>query len=1524
MSPLLPNNPYFNLGGLIRPAEVRSYNFTGSIPTNLPFTLSARTEFDTVEYGSIGWELICRSYRDFQMELLRTSDMTSLTFSKELNAYGQASFSLNLEHPMFKRPLADGSSVEDLFDYENLWEIRFDNTVVFQVLGTAVTDSQVNEGEMRTATVTGAGSAKVLEWAQVFPKGFPSNIVTKLETLVDDFGGGALDEDIWKYTIFSKVVSVNSKGAWQDAQDDLEERQQQLKQLQDERSRIVEEYSEQLIQLGEVYRDPESTGKQRQDESRKLGEINRRMQLKALQIAAYEKLIDQANARKNFIGAPKTEESVSKNRVRITLPDTKADYSVNNSEPRGFITSGTYDFDSSGISAAIEPGPSAPPAEGQVATYFQVIHDPGVFVDWHLSSTNFARMYTQRVSGNLKLVAEVASSGQVNNSSWSFNVADQKYWRIREDNGLIVFETSPDNEAWSRRFSSSYAWPSKNVVFQFGMSIKGNIGIGLPVSAYMYDLNVSALPSTETTMQVFRKYLLAAQARGVIPFVKTTFSNSHDSHGVAWQSKLGTDASEGTKLSDVLISNAQLQQADWYMDANFNLKAFQRSKSDSITPPVKFLKEDVVFHEAGSQLNKERSRNRDSVANYILGKNSAGEYAYTQDTSSISKYFKREAFISAGNASDLSSLGAVLDSTLEELKEEKTSWKVTVVANQPGRRVFKDYDIGDWIAIENINSKKEANIGIWRVVGIAVNVATDATTTVELTLQSRRELLIERLKQQVASLSASTGVASTTKLGSAISAATLIEQAKLAGLRDVMVNNAVDGDVLTYSKGYWIPVKPGDNTVPDAPNIASVNTNVYYASNGMDTRGQAEITWDLPTNIDGSEITDGHHFELRYRPDISGDYSATWAEAGDNLWNELYTWGQPTIPPILNSGWQTIYVPWGDMSVVLQELTPGLDYNIQIRAVDSATPQHFSEWSEGFTFSVAIDSVAPPRPAPPVVASSYLSIQVTHYLGREEGESFSLPSDMAHLEVHIGPAAFYPDDSTRIGKIIADQGLIRSRTPVVQTFTVDSTEDVYVRVIAVDQAGNKSAPSNAVTSSITLIDDAHISDLTASKITAGTINSSIILGGVIKTAEVGPRAEMNFEGFKIFSEDEDPTVSLLGSPDSNGNFLLIKDLEDPTATLASIDGSGRGSFQSVYVNDSIVLDGNDLMTDILEPRGKGVISIGTTSETVIGGGVGSGNERGFIEISFQAEEARTYMICAITEWESDTANDKLVLRLRDSGANNPRITSSWLQQSITPNVGSAAGNAAAQIIYSGTFTPGLHRILLSFYGTFGVATVNPDGSVGSSGNSTIFWVEDVGLPKTDTIIINDAGVPAYLQSSTVAPPTAKREYTKNYAATWSGTYRGNGGYASSFGNTMVQGNSGDTWLGDARSLCGFDYQAIMSDLRGATVKACYITMYANHWWWNTGGTAVIGTHDYTGRPSSWSTTRVIEQRINSTNWPKPGKRKVSLGTTIGNDFRTGLAKGIALGPTNGSKSQNGKMDGEGQANEPVLTLVYVK
>jgi len=95
--------------------------------------------------------------------------------------------------------------------------------------------------------------------------------------------------------------------------------------------------------------------------------------------------------------------------------------------------------------------------------------------------------------------------------------------------------------------------------------------------------------------------------------------------------------------------------------------------------------------------------------------------------------------------------------------------------------------------------------------------------------------------------------------------------------------------------------------------------------------------------------------------------------------------------------------------------------------------------------------------------------------------------------------------------------MIQAQIPVIFTAQVEETSARYVRVVAVDKTGNKSGPSDAATATALLIDDAHISDLTVSKVTAGTISASWVMAGEIKTADTGARARTSADGYELYN-----------------------------------------------------------------------------------------------------------------------------------------------------------------------------------------------------------------------------------------------------------------------------------------------------------------------------------------------------------------------------------------------------------------------
>ena len=310
-----------------------------------------------------------------------------------------------------------------------------------------------------------------------------------------------------------------------------------------------------------------------------------------------------------------------------------------------------------------------------------------------------------------------------------------------------------------------------------------------------------------------------------------------------------------------------------------------------------------------------------------------------------------------------------------------------------------------------------------------------------------------------------------------------------------------------------------DTSVPGIPTWVTPFIQSVYQSDRGESRAQVQVFWTRPLNVDGSNILDGSHFEIRYRSSTTPIFPVTWAQMELYTWDQLEagTWDQPITYPA--GPWQSLYVPWEDLDALIIDLPTNMPYEAQIRAVDLAKPANAGDWSTVTVWQTNGDTLPPATPAPPVVAASRLAVEITHYLGRADGGTFNLDLDLHHLEIHGEyEPLFTPSDSTLLGKLLANYGMIVGQIPLVGTVAIESLSPVYFKVIAVDQDGNKSAASTAVQATALLVDDAHISSLTVSKITAGTITASWVNAGTIWSGTAGgARAQMVAAGFEAYN-----------------------------------------------------------------------------------------------------------------------------------------------------------------------------------------------------------------------------------------------------------------------------------------------------------------------------------------------------------------------------------------------------------------------
>ncbi|MCX4813694.1 hypothetical protein OG601_24145 [Streptomyces sp. NBC_01239] len=352
---------------------------------------------------------------------------------------------------------------------------------------------------------------------------------------------------------------------------------------------------------------------------------------------------------------------------------------------------------------------------------------------------------------------------------------------------------------------------------------------------------------------------------------------------------------------------------------------------------------------------------------------------------------------------------------------------------------------------------------------------------------------------------------------------------------------------LSVSSGETVGTRPNaDTSTPGSGAWITPFQLVNYQDDLGFTRSRVLLAWDAPNNTDGTTVLDGDHYEIQVRVDTDAIYPQTWSSISSTTWNDLGTWDQPFTPAL--SAWQTFYVAWGESTYFLNDLATGVGYDVRIRLVDTAG--NIGDWV-ATTFITTQDNIPPSTPAAPSVAGSRIAVQVTHELGKATGGTFNLEQDLAHLEIHVDyEPHFTPSADTLKGTVIANQGMITAQIPAVVTVQVDETSTRYVRVIAVDRAGNKSLASEAASATALLIDDAHISDLTVSKVTAGTISADFLLGARIKTADSGARVELNRNGLQAFNSAGVQTVNV---DSSTGNVTIAGTFRSTTDNLGAVE-----------------------------------------------------------------------------------------------------------------------------------------------------------------------------------------------------------------------------------------------------------------------------------------------------------------------------------------------------------------------------------
>lgn len=269
-------------------------------------------------------------------------------------------------------------------------------------------------------------------------------------------------------------------------------------------------------------------------------------------------------------------------------------------------------------------------------------------------------------------------------------------------------------------------------------------------------------PVQWSAMRIWLACLELAKARGTIRFVTPMFTESTDSGGAPWEVVQTVEAvaapnepyrpTPGTNLLDLLnkhtgqdLTEYFAERTEWFMWPGFKL---------DVRKVIGVHREALVVFYEGQLYSKERTRARDDIANYVVSVDVYGHTSFSADPASIARWNQREQLQNNNtNVTDPARRTAIGQVTLAQHKDEKSQWTIQVPYDEPGRKVFVDYDIGDWIGISTYSPDTTSTIEAYRVLAITVKCDADTLNpTLELTLESIYDLALRELQKQLTTI----------------------------------------------------------------------------------------------------------------------------------------------------------------------------------------------------------------------------------------------------------------------------------------------------------------------------------------------------------------------------------------------------------------------------------------------------------------------------------------------------------------------------------------------------------------------------------------------------------------------------------------------------------------------------------------------------------------------------------------------------------------------------------------------------
>ena len=412
------------------------------------------------------------------------------------------------------------------------------------------------------------------------------------------------------------------------------------------------------------------------------------------------------------------------------------------------------------------------------------------------------------------------------------------------------------------------------------------------------------------------------------------------------------------------------------------------------------------------------------------------------------------------------------------------------------------------------------------------------------------------------------------------------------------------GDDLRFSEFSLSKSTAGAFSIPDLPSTPTLQSGTYLDATG-NSSGFIRVTVSRPTNIDGSQITDGSHYKVRYKRITESDYS------------------YQNFP----------YTGTSSESLLIQDLTVGETYDVGVAVVDKSgfkkmsaydgtgedlytnTASVNANYATNARIEIEKDGQAPSKPKTATIAAGPLRVQVTHYLGKDGTDgsgnpygNFTLEGDVDHLDVHAvtqsgNSASFTTSATTKIGEVRVTSGNLLQQIPVISTIELEDSEDYYFRIIAVDKSGNSSDASDGQSATANLIAEANIADAT---ITTAKIGDAQITTAKIGDAQITSAKVNDLSADKLTSGTITGGEITVGGVSNTSGFIKSYNFSSGSAGWA-INSDGSAEFANATVRGT--LNASDITAGTLDASSVNVtnldasnISTGTLSADRIAAG----------------------------------------------------------------------------------------------------------------------------------------------------------------------------------------------------------------------------------------------------------------------------------------------------------------------------------